>query len=650
MNVFLSILLFSSLAVAKSALRDGLWQVARAEAEADGSDEARLVILESYASEDRWDQVEAELAKGGSVTNTPAYGYYRAVIDGHFEDAVAKLRESGSEAGAAEAKMLEADLQLKRGNSAAAKELWTEVIAMTNVSDRAMAIAGMNLGNEKIMRDMYSKTISLPMKRRIGLKLGQKLVASKDSMGEGAKLVRAIVFDAPDTEGAKEALIDVGEAYLREKQWKEAVKTYADAIEIWIDIAKRADVQEGRGEAFFRLGRKEEALEAFTLAETLSEDELRKARAVLRQGDVLSELGRGDEAMARYRHVLEKYPTTETAISLKRLVGLRELEMRGRDLYRSYSFEEAREAFREVAEEDPTRKARMTFLEALCLYGLGSDAEACALAKTLSESCEDISIKTDAMLWLAKFAYNHCEWREASQRFTAFAEINPQDDDAPSALLWATRAAFAANDFVGAIQIATRLSSAYPESSAVVPALLIQSEALIEQARFDEVVLVLDRIASDAKTARGDRQRARLLRADALFAMGADNAIRYESALEAYRAIKNGEELSADMQLSVSFKIGRVLEKLKRTDEAVSQYYVNVVCAYSDGRQRGETFGDDARATFVRAAFRLADIHEDRGRLESAVHVLRLVVSSGVPAAEEASRRIRKISSKGLFL
>lgn len=640
----------SELDVAKSALRDGLWQVARTHAEADGSEEARLVILESFAAEDRWDAVEAELGKGGSVTNTAAYGYYRAVIDGRFDDAVAKLRESGSEAGLAEAKMLEADLQLKRDHLSAARELWGDVLKMTNVSERAQAIAAVNLGDEKAMRAAYSKSLALPLKRRIGLALGRKLLSSGETMGEGVKLIRSIVSDAPDAEGAREAFIAVGEAHLREKQWKDAVKTYAEAIEIWTDVARRAEVQEGRGEAFFRMGRKDDALEAFVRAESLGDDEARKARTILRQGDILSELGRGDEAMARYRHVLEAYPNTETSISLKRLVELRELEMRGRDLYKSYLFNEAREAFREVAEADPTRYARMSFLEVLCLYGLGSDDEALALARSLSEDCEDLAVKAEATLWLAKFAYNRCEWKEACQRFTAFAAIRPEDHEAAAALLWATRAAFSANDLVVAIQTATHLASAYAESPSVVPALLIESEALIEQARFDEAVLVLDRLAADMATPRSERIKARLLKADALFAMGADNAIRYEAALEAYRALRNGEDLDGDAALAVSFKIGRVLERLRRPDEAVDCYYSHVVNAYLEGRRRGESFGDEARATFARAAFRLADIHEDRGRLEQAVSVLKLIEASGVPAAEEASRRIRKLSMKGLFL
>ena len=42
------------LEIAKEALRDGLWEVARAHAEKAGGDEGRFVTLESYAREERW--------------------------------------------------------------------------------------------------------------------------------------------------------------------------------------------------------------------------------------------------------------------------------------------------------------------------------------------------------------------------------------------------------------------------------------------------------------------------------------------------------------------------------------------------------------------------------------------------------------------
>ena len=84
------------------------------------------------------------------------------------------------------------------------------------------------------------------------------------------------------------------------------------------------------------------------------------------------------------------------------------------------------------------------------------------------------------------------------------------------------------------------------------------------------------------------------------------------------------------------------------------QFDAGVWFAYNvfdrDGRIKGERFGDEARASFSRAAFRLADEFESRGRDRQAVGVLRLVVESDVPAAEEAAKRIGRISTKGRFL
>ena len=100
----------------------------------------------------------------------------------------------------------------------------------------------------------------------------------------------------------------------------------------------------------------------------------------------------------------------------------------------------------------------------------------------------------------------------------------------------------------------------------------------------------------------------------------------------------------------VSFKFARTLEKLKRTDEAVDSYYTDVVLAYRDGRRRGVWYDDEARAAFARAAFRLSDEYEARGKDFQAMHILELVVASDVPAALEAEKRIDRIQTKGRML
>lgn len=638
------------LEIARQALRDGLWQVARTHAEAAGGETARLVVLESYASENRWDDVKAELAKLGEAAKGPAFDYYRAASEGRFAEAAELLRKGGSVAGLAEAKMLEADMQAKSANIPAAKSLWSEVVAMTNAGERALAVASVNLGDVAEMRKAYERTVSAPLKRMVGLRLGAALLDERKTESDGERLIREIVRDSPDADGAKEAFAALAAAQLSAGRWQDAEKTYADAIEIWPGAAKSAEVQEGRGEAFLKLGRREEALEAFTRAEQLASDDAARALAVLKQGDALAELGRGEESMQRYRTVLEKYPSTETADSLRRIVRLRELETQGRDLYKEYRFGEARKAFAEVAAADPDRRARMAFCDVLCLYGLGLDEEALKKARALAASCPDATVRAEAVLWLAKFTYNSGEWKESLSLFQTYAGMRPESATAPDALLWAARAAFAANDFALAIQTSTRLLEAYPDSPAVPPALIVQAEALIEQARFDEAVLVLERVAISDSASRHDRLRAKVLKADALFAMGADNPARYEAALEAYRAVRFDDGVEPGERLSVAFKTGRVLEKLRRNDEAIDQYYSQVVLAYRDGLSRGERLGDEARAAFSRAAFRLADEFEGRGKDYQAIGVLRLVVESGVPASEEAEKRIARISMKGKFL
>ena len=132
--------------------------------------------------------------------------------------------------------------------------------------------------------------------------------------------------------------------------------------------------------------------------------------------------------------------------------------------------------------------------------------------------------------------------------------------------------------------------------------------------------------------------------------MGADNSARYRAALEAYRAILFGGALSPSAKLVVSFKVARALEKLKRTEEAMDQYYTQVVLAYRRERVGGARLDDEARAVFSKAAFRLADEFEGRGKDRQAVAVLDLVATSDSPAAEEARKRIRRLTEKGGIL
>ena len=112
------------LSVARQALRDGLWELARAHARTNASEAEKLIVLESYADEGRWDEVKKALSSWGDGLKSPGFGYYRAMVAGEWDKAAQLLKASGSAAGVDEALMLEADALSRKGDRAKAERLW----------------------------------------------------------------------------------------------------------------------------------------------------------------------------------------------------------------------------------------------------------------------------------------------------------------------------------------------------------------------------------------------------------------------------------------------------------------------------------------------------------------------------------------------
>ena len=365
--------------------------------------------------------------------------------------------------------------------------MWRAVAARgTNASERAFAAASVKLADEKLLREAFARSASMDSRRLAGYALGRLLLADSTTLDEGASIVRSLVRDAPDAPGARDGLASIADAYLSAGRFAEAVAAYRETFETWPDSKSLSRLQDGLGWALSKLGRHDEALEAFARAEETATSDADRAMEIVKQGDVLAEAGRTDESLSKYREVLSKYPASESASRIKDIVRLRDLEDSGRSLYREYRFAEAQKVFRDVAVKDASRKPRMDYLEAMCLYGQGLDEEAEKLVKRLAAESSDADVRAMAVLWLAKHSYNRGAWQEARRLFAEYAEKSPDSPDAPDALVWSARAAFAENDFQGAIQTVTRLAEKYPGTPASLRGLLVQGEALIELARFDE--------------------------------------------------------------------------------------------------------------------------------------------------------------------
>lgn len=639
----------NDLSVAREALRDGLWEVARAHAAPAASADGKLIVLESWAGEGKWDEV-GKCLKSWQDAKGAGFDYYRAVVAGNHMRALEILKKGGSTEGVTEAKMYEAGILAKSGQGDLAATLWREVATSTNVGIRTFAMASMNLMDAALLRRAYELVKAPELGKMVGLRLGVALLRDEKTFSEGEKLVVLVAKGSPDANGAKEAMLALADAKLAKCDWKSAEAIFHETAETWPDAVKVAALHEGRGWALRNLGRKAEALEAFEHAAELAEPGERKAAALVKVADQLQDMGRNEEALARYREVLAKFSETVTAKGIKEAIALLDLDTKGRGLYRDFKFAEAAAVFAEIAERSPARRRRMQFFSAMCLYGQGRDDEAGVEVAKLAEDRSDDAVRLEAMLWLAKFRYDRHEWKEAGRLFEACSELQTVEEQSQESALWAARASMAESDWPRAIQLTTALIARRPSARLKVPALLIQGEALIAQTRFDEAILVLEQVLLSNELQPTDRMRAKMLRADAYFALGADNTARYETALEAYREVRLGEVLTPSDQLVLAYKIARTLEKMKRADEALDMYYSQVVLAYRTGRLSGGRYTDNARAAFSRAAFRLADEFERRGRYAKVVNILELVVQSDVPAADEASRRIGRILKEGSVL
>lgn len=637
------------LSIARHALRDGLWNVARTHAAEVASDDARLVILESWAGEGKWDEVRRCL-EGWKDVKGDAFDYYRAIVAGKHAEAAEILKRSGGADGYVEARMYEADVLVKRGESAAARDIWREIARSTNVSDRVLATASANLMDVALLRKAYDSVGSAKLRRMVGLRLGMMLLKDKGSAEDGERMIRAIVKDSPDVEGAMESFLSIADAKISGQDWKNALNAYKEAIEVWPTASKISSVQAGLGWAYENLGKREDALEAFRRAEEIALDDESRAVAIMKEGDVLSAMNRPDESMERYRVVQEKYAATSVAKRLQSVIKVRELETKGREFYLAFKFKEAMSAFAEVAKLDPSRSAMMELMQVQCLYGQGRDDEAAVRVRALVESSSSVTIRSRAAIWLAKFLYNRQEWKDSCKYFQLGVKLGAEGETAAESMMWAARAAFAGNDFENAILIATDMAERFRDSKFRLQTLLVQGEALSELGRFDEALLIYERVVIADGVTPEERTKAQMCKADALYTMGADDSSRYRAALEAYRAIRFGDVLSPSSRIVISFKIARALEKLKQMDEAIDQYYTQVVLAYRELRENKVRLSEEAKMAFSRAAFRLSDEYESRGKDVQAMSVLDLVIKSDVPAAAEAAKRKNRILNKGRIL
>ena len=426
-------------------------------------------------------------------------------------------------------------------------------------------------------------------------------------------------------------------AYLAEGKFASAAASFARSASYGGENADRSLY--AQADAFERAGEVARASEIYS--ELSGRGGVWGEKAELRLISVAARNGRLGEAIERYTKAIESPGSLSDDDLTEAYLG------RGRACYRDYRFREASADFEKVAARRPELADGMRFLMALCLYGAGRDAEAKSAATALMESTKDAGLRADLMLWCAKYEFNHGEYREAQEHFTEYASVRQGTAPAADALLWAARCASAQLEYPKAVELATRAAnSSASDKTLFAEALLVQGEALMELGRYAEAAQLFDRVANLAGESIMS-QKAAMLKADALYAMGAGDTGRYEESIAAYRVLFDVGGLSPDLKIETSFKIGRALEKLRRKKEAMDQYYRNVVLAYAEETSKGVLLGAPARTFFSRAAFALADYYAAAGDFAAVRKMLGRIVAADVKASGEAKRRLDELDAKG---
>jgi tetratricopeptide (TPR) repeat protein len=469
-------------------------------------------------------------------------------------------------------------------------------------------------------------------------------------------------------------LLGRGWALFQLKRYTEATGVFQRVAEQTTNNVVKAESLFKWGDALTADGRYAEAALVFARLQGELPQSSLVPRALYQQAECLERSAQAPSALTTYQKLVNDYPQHEyVGRALLRLAALYALKGdidtairtytavqtnialkaqhsdalmgRGNAYYRLYRFDAAMKDFATVGETDKSRSDEARHVITRCLYALGRDKEAQASARAFISEFPESSWLPDMILWIGKFDFNRGKFAEARKMFIEYVTRWPTAKSADAALLWAARAAVDDADFSSAVELVARLVREYPKSIRITESRLVQATALMELARFSESVLLLDQIIATDPTSEWIEQ-AKLRKGDCLFAMGADNTERYLKALATYREALQHPTLSPSQVLQLNYKAARCLEKLKRLDEAIDAYYSDVVLRYQNNHAQGVWYDDSAAGLFVRAAFNVADLYEQKGRSGSAIKVLERILETDVQGKEEVRTRIERLRKK----
>lgn len=454
-----------------------------------------------------------------------------------------------------------------------------------------------------------------------------------------------------NTEKKVVCLFKMGDAYFENQQYIHASNAYYRITQEYPQSSLIYKAQKQLAECLASSGHLLEAKHAFSKLAGECPDREISEESLLRSGEICNRFGEIGEsggvwvqaansfnqAVDIFNQVIATSNTTHLA---------RALYGRAIALYRLFKPQKAMDDFTRLVQEFPntTFNEHAFYLRGTCYYLMARDQEAIQVWKDFIEKFKNSPLAPRAVYDIATHLFNTGDYINAESNFYYLAKTYSTNELADDALLRAAQSAIKRKEYSRANELLVLLSTTYPTSNKLIPARLEQGNALRLSGAYPEAILVFEEIIKK-NPERKYLALAWMGKGDCQHVLGTKNKNRYNEAIESYRAVINVQP-DIELILEASYKIGKCLEDMGKLDEALEQYYSDVIARYLENRKKKVWMNDACNKWFTRAVFSTADICETQKEWTKAVNILEHLANAGLEASENARTRIQKIKTE----
>ena len=447
---------------------------------------------------------------------------------------------------------------------------------------------------------------------------------------EAAAAFERTAAQCTDPDRCATAWLKAGDARLAANQAGMAAENYRQLVEKHHPLSAHAIYQYGI--SLLTAGEPEQARLAFEKIEAEFPKSDFAPRAALHRAEGFKREKNWELALQEYRRIANQYTNATPQATA--------LHQQGLILFGFDRFEAALENFQTVRETypDSPEAPQATYMRGECHYRQGHTATALELFRLFIEKYPTSRWTPEILFRLGEHAYNRGDYTQAQTPFMDLVTRFPKNELADDAIFWAGNALLQQDSFIEAFTLYSRLAKEYPESTLLLKTRFAQGEALTQLGEFPRAILAYQEIIKTAPdNPLSDRARGRL--GDCFFTLGTTEAARYQEAVEAYQSLYKRPSAPFALKLQALYKIARCEDKMGLADKAFAHYMETV---YETGRH-AETLSPEAVLWFTRAALEAAVQQEQQNRWKEAVHIYERIIQAGVPAQDEAAKRIEKI-------